>query len=412
MTIPLRYRMGGSTSVLTGRTTPLLCGALALAVLVGPRPAKAQDDAGCDRCHGEVELLRQHVPSLADAQSLTVTAATITASAHAEETCSSCHTGYDRWPHPEAGTTATCLSCHEEQGDLWQTGLHADPRLDELEPADCTSCHGTHEILTLETLRETEGIRVMNAACVSCHETQALAVTDPHADSVSCGACHGPHATLGIDDAEAGVAPLLQTATCGDCHEDAAAAFPSDGHGAALTEANIQTLAALDLRGIEGPPTCTSCHGGHGMVAIDDTASVVLHVDACASCHADEADRYFGTYHGKATALGSEVVASCDDCHGAHGVFVSTEPASWVHDTRLVETCGTCHEQARPAFVAYDSHPDPLDPERNKPLFFSFVFMNTLLIGVLIVFGLHTALWWVRILIDHRRTQPEGGTHG
>ena len=39
----------------------------------------------------------------------------------------------------------------------------------------------------------------------------------------------------------------------------------------------------------------------------------------------------------------------------------------------------------------------------NAPLFYSFVFMNALLVGVLGVFGLHTALWWARLLIDRRK---------
>ncbi len=74
-----------------------------------------------------------------------------------------------------------------------------------------------------------------------------------------------------------------------------------------------------------------------------------------------------------------------------------------VSDARLVETCGTCHEHARPAFVQYDSHPDPLNRERNPWLYYSFLFMNTLLVGVLGVFGLHTLFWWVRLEIDKRR---------
>lgn len=394
---------------------PLRLGALPLVAALGlgasPIPGAGQADDGCDLCHGEVELLRQHVPSLAEAQRLTVSAATILASAHADQSCGDCHTGYGRWPHPEGGATESCISCHEEQGELWDTGLHAHPRLEEFEPADCASCHGLHEVMSLDALRDDDGIRAMNAGCVACHETKALAPTDAHADTVSCAACHAPHATLDIDDERAGVAPTMQPETCGACHEDAAAAYPGDAHGTAFADDGPATLAALELLGREGPPTCTSCHGGHGMLAVDDTAAVVLHVDGCAACHSDEADRYFGTYHGKATALGSTVVASCDDCHGSHGIFAADHPDSWVHEARLVETCATCHEHARPAFVAYDSHPDPMDPTRNKPLFLSFVFMNTLLFGVLVVFGLHTLLWWVRILIDHNRAVAREGTH-
>jgi hypothetical protein len=377
-------------------------------------PASSQQSAqSCDLCHGELEFLRQHAPDLEAARRMHVTFEGIGASAHLEYTCADCHTGFSAWPHPDAGTTESCISCHEEQGGLWDEGLHAHPRLDELDPAECVDCHGIHDTLTLDELRAEDGIRVMNATCISCHETQELAPSDPHADSVSCAGCHGPHATLGVDDEASGVAPRVQAETCGACHEEPAEAYPDDTHGRSLAESELRTLEALEAAGADAPATCTSCHGGHGMLALADSMAVVGQVDACAACHADEADRFFGTYHGKATALGSHVVATCADCHGAHGVYASSEPESSLHETRVLETCQSCHEEARAAFVAYDSHPNPMDPERNRPLFYAFVFMNTLLFGVLIVFGLHTFLWWVRILLDQRKAEAAGGgTHG
>jgi hypothetical protein len=139
-------------------------------------------------------------------------------------------------------------------------------------------------------------------------------------------------------------------------------------------------------------------------------------VEACGACHAQHSDTYFWTYHGKATALGSEIVATCSACHGAHSIFAADTALSMVSDARVVETCRACHEHADAGFVLYDSHPDPLDRERNPPLFFSFVFMNTLLIGVLGVFTLHTALWWLRLWLDGRKGAAhrphEGGEAG
>lgn len=131
-------------------------------------------------------------------------------------------------------------------------------------------------------------------------------------------------------------------------------------------------------------------------------------VGACAACHSDDADTYFGTYHGKATALGSRIVATCDQCHGSHGIYPASDPRSRVSGANLVETCGECHEHARAAFVRYDSHPDPMNAERNAPLHYSFLFMNAVLVGVLLVFGLHTLLWWVRIMLDRRKGIEHG----
>ncbi len=412
--IPTNTPLLAASRGLTLAATVVLAGATALAApsaLAAQAPADHDPD-GCSLCHGEVELLRQHVPTLADAERFTVTEEVIAASAHVDESCSSCHSGYTRWPHPDDGQTESCVSCHEEQAELFDLGIHAHPLSTSMEPAACVDCHGTHAVRTLEQLRDTAGIHAMNANCVSCHETQSLALHDPHADSVSCAGCHSPHDTRGVGQATSAIAPMSQAATCGVCHEEAAEAFPLDAHGAALSTSGLRTIPALDSVGYDAAPTCTTCHGGHDMLAVEAPDAIVLHVDGCANCHMVEAERYFGTYHGKATALGSHVVASCDDCHGAHGIYASTSPESWLHEERVIETCATCHEQARPAFVSYDSHPDPMDPDRNGPLFMAFIGMNTLLFGVLIVFGLHTFLWWVRILIDQRRPKADGGHHG
>jgi hypothetical protein len=380
-------------------------------------PAGAQQlpaggpDAGCNLCHGELELLRQHVGRLDEARALLVTTDDIAASAHADERCSSCHTGYARWPHAPAATTATCASCHEEASERWAGGVHALP--DELDApaASCVSCHGVHTVRPAAELADGEGMAALNESCLSCHQTSGLPAGDPHADTVSCASCHGVHDVLEIDEVGAAVAPHMQATTCGACHTEAAEGHRLDAHGSALADGERLGLSALQLRGDQVPPTCTSCHGGHGMLAVANTAAAARAVEGCSACHQDHADRYFGTYHGKATALGSHIVATCDDCHSAHAVQPASEPTSWVHDDNLVETCAACHEQARPSFVRYDSHPDPMDRSRNAPLFYAFVFMNTLLFSVLVVFGLHTALWWVRILLDQRGKAAEGGGH-
>jgi hypothetical protein len=381
----------------------------------GSAGAASRDAASCDLCHGELEFLRQHVDRLEEARALNVSSSDIARSAHGEESCASCHTGYGRWPHPEVARTATCASCHQESADPWASGVHANRDEIDVEAASCVNCHGVHDIRPAAELADGDGMLELNASCLSCHETSGLPPGDPHADAVSCASCHGGHDLLDIDDPHAWVAPLSQVATCGACHEEAADLHRADAHGSALAEVSGDrppTLSSLAIAGPDSAPTCTSCHGGHGMLAVADTAAATRAVERCSACHQDYADRYFGTYHGKATALGSHIVATCDDCHSAHEIQPASHPASWVHDDNLVATCGTCHEQARPAFVRYDSHPDPMDRSRNAPLFYAFVFMNTLLFSVLVVFGLHTLLWWVRILIDQRREAAEGGGHG
>lgn len=393
------------------RTVPRIALLAALLLPGSPGAAQQSDGRDCLSCHGEVEFLRQHTSTLGEARRLQVRGEDLLASAHADSTCASCHTGFRRWPHADDAETASCASCHEEQEELWSASVHAEADALTGRTTTCADCHGIHTVATSDRIAAGDALPTMNAACVSCHETAAMPVGDPHADSTSCAGCHAPHSTRAVDDPASAVAPLNQLDGCGGCHEEARDQALEDVHGRALRSGEHTGLTVSDPRDPDIPPTCTTCHGSHGMGAVEAPATVTGLVDTCASCHRDAADRYFGTYHGKATALGSHVVATCSDCHRAHNVLPDSVAASSVHPDRLVETCGECHEASRPAFVAYDAHPDPMDRSRNAPLFYSFVFMNVLLIGVLVVFGLHTLLWWVRIGIEGREAGAGGG-HG
>lgn len=384
-----------------------------VAVFLGggsPASAQAPDgaDRGCELCHGELEFLRQHVGTLADARRLFTTRETVDLSAHVGMSCGECHDGFGRFPHVQPATTRSCASCHPEAEEAWLGSVHAEPDREGLGTAECTACHGVHDVKTAEEWAAAAGARTGNARCLGCHGTAVLPPGDVHGDTVACAACHDPHATRDVDEASSRVAPGAQAETCGACHEEPATRFVDDVHGTALASFDSMGAAELALDVAEPPPSCTSCHGGHGVSGPEQAGFAAEMVDRCATCHGDYAERYFGTYHGKATALGSEIAATCDACHGAHGVLPASDPGSTVAEENLVATCGACHEHARPAFVEYDSHPDPLDRERNEPLYYSFVFMNTLLVGVLGVFGLHTALWWVRLVLDRRRGVEHG----
>jgi hypothetical protein len=386
---------------------------LALPQEVHAQPAPRQV-ANCVACHGELELLRQHVPSPARARELLVTLDMMRGTGHDNLGCAECHTGYATFPHAAARTsTATCASCHQEADTDWEAGQHAIQDDAGTIAAPCASCHGVHDVATADQLAEAPARHAMNSQCVACHQTEALPALDPHAREVGCWTCHSPHRVHAVDDPLALVAPAQQARTCGVCHDTAFANWSSDAHGIALQQALATPGTVHVLPLTRESPTCTGCHGGHGMLAVADETFPNDAVARCSDCHEHHADTYFGTYHGKATALGSRIAASCADCHGAHQVFAQDDPRSMVHAGNLIQTCAECHPHARPAFVRYDSHPELGNWQRNPILTASFYFMNSLLIFVLLVFGAHTALWWVRLVIDKRRGIMHGpGMHG
>jgi hypothetical protein len=391
-----------------------------LCMLTAPSAGSAQQpsDARCTLCHGELELMRRHTTSLDAARALVVDDLTIRRSAHDSLSCSSCHTGFDRYPHERTSAlgTLSCSGCHEVAAEAYAHGVHSQTAVSgtdgtaATQSATCADCHGVHDVVAIDTSSATARSR-LNRDCVACHASAALPPDDPHVDAVTCSACHSSHDMQRVNDATSAVAPLAQHSTCGACHTAGADSVPHDAHGRALAALDpAPGLSRLHARD-DAPPTCSSCHSAHGMRAPSAAEFEADMVEACGACHEDYADTYFGTYHGKATVLGSEIVATCNACHGAHSIEPAGHPASTVSAARLVDTCAACHANADARFVRYDSHPNPWDRTRNAPLFWSFIFMNAMLFGVVGVFTLHTALWWLRLLID-RKKHGAHGPHG
>lgn len=373
--------------------------AIALLALAGP--AQAQTELDCQRCHGELELLRQYVTSLDEARAMLVSPGMLGASGHVGMECQECHSGFARFPHDGRGTTESCASCHEDVGTAWTGGSHGAGEGGEA--VACAECHGVHDVVPVDSLDDGPALVAMSERCVSCHETQRLPVESHHQDHAGCYDCHDPHATRPPDDPESRMAPLAQGRVCGACHDSVATVWSGGIHA--------RELESGDWEGDEAPPSCTSCHDAHPVMGADDAGITAIAVERCAACHEKAADTYRGTYHGKATRLGSAAAATCAECHGAHEMLPADHPTSRVHEQNLVTTCGECHEHTRESFVAYDSHPEPMNRDRNPYIFWSFVFMNTLLLGTLSVFGLHTLLWWVRIMIDRRKGVAHGEEH-
>jgi hypothetical protein len=375
-----------------GLTALLLAfGALAPASL----PAQRLE---CDRCHAELELLRQQVFSLTRAEQLLAPAAVLRTSAHGKLACRECHSGIDRYPHVQPVEARTCASCHPAADSAWRRSVHANVR--DRDPTGCTDCHGVHDVAGRQQLRTGAGIQRANARCSSCHQGQQLQGRDAHAGRALCAACHGAHDVRQPEHAASTMHPVRQLATCGACHDSVAARWRHDVHADTLRQ--LLAAGALD-QDPDGLPGCTGCHGVHGDAGAAGGDIAVAAVDRCAACHEHYAESYYESYHGQAVRLGSTAAAACADCHGAHGIRPSREPAARTAAGNLVSTCSACHERVSAGFVGYDSHPEPMNRARNPWIFFAFWSMNALLIGAIGMWGLHTALWWIRLRQERRK---------
>jgi Cytochrome c3 len=193
--------------------------------------------------------------------------------------------------------------------------------------------------------------------------------TDIHwQKGLRCADCHGGNPNeeeyAGAHSKTAGFKSLKNRADvpdfCGKCHSDVnfmrryqpsarvdqVTEYWTSGHGKKLKADGDPKVA-----------TCITCHGSHGIRAVEDLASPVYPTrvaDTCAKCHSDAKHMEGYEHHGKPIGHGQRELwkesvhglamlkrgdvsaPTCNDCHGNHGA-VAPEIGS------VANACGACH---------------------------------------------------------------------
>jgi predicted CXXCH cytochrome family protein len=145
-------------------------------------------------------------------------------------------------------------------------------------------------------------------------------------------------------------------------------AIASSSAAAQPTVAAAQQLFRDDVHAAAGL-TCRSCHQ-------ENTSTYVMARTAvaplCAKCHSDAAymkrfdpqirvdqyAQYLTSTHGKQMSAGETRVATCSNCHGAHGIRKVSDIRSPVAPVNVAQTCAKCH--ADPArMAAFGLEPAP-----------------------------------------------------
>ncbi|MBS1714574.1 MAG: cytochrome b/b6 domain-containing protein [Armatimonadetes bacterium] len=198
-----------------------------------------------------------------------------------------------------------------------------------------------------------------NQACLDCHDPAAESGPAVHVASLQksphkeadCTDCHSSF----TPDAPHTKAMLESKVSCGDCHSEAVEALAASVHGdAARNKGDV--------------PTCVTCHAGADPHAVSNPKGGARKdlVKVCSTCHGDEekmarnhvdveaVSSYEASFHGKALLrFDKQDTAVCMDCHTAHGVKKSSDPASTVNVANVAKTCGQagCHVGATQNFA-------------------------------------------------------------
>ncbi len=300
-----------------------------------------------------------------------------------------------------AAGPAECLECHD---DIDAAKFEASPHA----VVQCTGCH--HEIV--DVAKHEEGnIDIGPVQCSKCHKEQAekLAASPHAAVKGGCNSCHPDIHALAKEKNKQAMVEV-----CAGCHDVAGADFAKSVHGMGLAKGN------KDL------PDCAACHGTHDIKALGKEPASrerrLLTVESCKPCHAKEqfatshglsseyVTCYEESYHGKVFSLGyCTRVAGCSDCHTPHKILAAADPASSVNKANLAATCGVerCHPGANMNFALYYAHGNHRDKAKYPIMYWTFIIMSCLLIGVFAFFWLHTLLWWQRAFRENREKRKE-----
>ena len=382
---------------------------LAPAVPSAAQSAKAPTSDECLDCHGDPSVAR------ANGSSVAVSPEIYGKSIHAFA-CVDCHADLAKttdWPHAEKLQRVSCATCHEDTVKAVETSAHYTTGARSAangNGAHCTDCHGTHDILASKDPASRTYALNLPKTCARCHSGRHLTgaagqVADNYEDSVhgrgvaksgllvsaNCTSCHGAHDIKPKTDPASRVHRTRVASTCTTCHEGIQSIFAKSVHAQPLGSGN--TSAAV----------CSDCHTSHKIQRAETDAWRLSAIEECGTCHVDKISTYRDTFHGQVTALGFTRVATCSDCHGHHDILPLGNPASAISATNRVATCRKCHTQANENFVKYDPHADKTDRIGSPALYWTNKFMQVLLGGVFLFFGIHTLAWFPRSFMARRQ---------
>ncbi len=360
--------------------TALIGAAGLVFLLVVASGAWSVDNTFCLNCHQDQSLSKEGAGG--KKVSLYVSEAELKQTVHGKLSCTDCHKGIRDDAHSAGGTKVDshveCGSCHEKVEKEYHQSLHAKAIMKGTQrAAHCYDCHGTHAIYPSKDPKSIVHGSNIDKTCNRCHSN--IEFVKQHAlgggpspgelfkesvhgktGEVTCVSCHGSHDMRSLIDPKSTIFRSNISETCGNCHPEITKQFDESVHG------------VLAAKGRTESPTCTTCHGIHGIKAKIDPDSPVnerrIALTTCPQCHTatpisgeygitkTQVKAYYDSFHGLSYRGGDTYSANCASCHGVHDIRPSSDPKSMIYKDNLQKTCGSCHPGASENFAKGKIH--------------------------------------------------------
>jgi predicted CXXCH cytochrome family protein len=382
--------------------------ALGLCITVA-RPALAQTNDECLTCHGDASMQDSSGHTIAvdgakfkDAIHGSMQCKDCHADIHgyphpdkiAKVDCSQCHAdeakGLAKSVH-SASADHPCTSCHGNAHTIYPKTDSRSAVYPLNVPKTCGACHST------DGMAQKHGKASVYPDYMDSIHGMALS-KEGLLVAANCTSCHGAHQILSHTNPASSTNKANVPETCGKCHAGIETDYMAGVHGKAIAAGKMAA------------PVCSDCHTAHAIEQPTASGFRMQSTPICGNCHKDKFSTYRDTFHSQLGSLGGYVeTARCWDCHGAHDVRPASDPASPINQANLVTTCGRCHAGANASFVKYQPHANARDRKLSPALYYIRLFMNLLLAGVLIFFMIHTILWVIRSRYSQVKSRAANG---
>ncbi len=306
-----------------------------------------------------------------------------------------------------------CMNCHAGyEASIHRTTEGDDPRLET-----CVVCHTGHQTeMTGDVVTTVFDIK-LDEVCIRCHEGSLIIEEDKahgqiHREEITkvamgeesnCGDCHTYHYMAPGHEQD-----MALEKSCADCHPNEQAQYENSTHYVTRARGHLES------------PGCIDCHDERRISKSEEQFTGQSVIELCSRCHGDRdltmqfqlnpdvIEGYETSYHGQMYQLGyqGERFATCVSCHDNHSILPSDDSESSIAQENIIATCAQCHDNVNENFVQYLTHHTPHTKSENKVLTWINTSMLWLLGIVLTVFGTHTILWLIRLLIRRIKYGP------